>query len=84
MSDCETVRRISGGAVRGYQFDDPKNKEIKLILFDPKDRRYEIRITYKAPIAQSQINAIVASLYFLPKNAPESVPAATVGAKINP
>lgn len=52
---------VATASVRGFQFDSKGGRAIRLLLFDARDRKYEIDLSSKVPLPQPQINAIIAS-----------------------
>lgn len=64
--ESRTIHPISAGTMRGFQFGNASDPVIRLILFDPQDRRYMVVIGRKrgvpSPLTQAEINALVASL----------------------
>jgi len=72
MRDANAVYEISGNGLRGYQLGNPAAApyDVRLVLFDRKDRRYAVllhRSEKNAPfVTQSEVNAIVASIRPIP------------------
>lgn len=61
------VHPVAANSIRGFQFGDPSDETIHLILFDAKDRRYEIFLTPGThPLTQEEINGIIASIHPIP------------------
>jgi hypothetical protein len=71
--DSKAIYELNAGEMRGFQMGDPTAApyEVTLQLFDRNDRRHEISISQygaKKPfLAQSEINAIVASIQLIPQ-----------------
>jgi hypothetical protein len=61
MSSFPTAHPLATAFVRGFQFDDTNDRGTHLLLFDAKDRQYEIDLIDHGSLTQPQINAIVAS-----------------------
>jgi hypothetical protein len=59
--EARSIHAIHGDKVRGFQLGDPRNEDIRLLLFDEHDRCYELTLYPKGLYTQPQINAIVAS-----------------------
>lgn len=57
----QSVHAVASSSIRGFQFDGKNGKHCKLLLFDAKDRQYEIELLGDGSLTQPQINAIVAS-----------------------
>lgn len=74
MHRCRSIHPIAANSLRGFQFDDPDAEVVHLVLFDQRDRKYEITLAHKGSLAavltQSQINAIVESVHPLPTAPP--------------
>jgi hypothetical protein len=60
-SNFPTAHPLATASVRGFQFDGKDRRSVRLLLFDGKDRRYQIDLSSKGSLTQSQTNAIAAS-----------------------
>jgi hypothetical protein len=61
LTNSPTAHPLATASVRGFQFDAMDRGGVRLLLFDTKDRRYEIDLFDNGTLTQPQINAIVAS-----------------------
>jgi hypothetical protein len=80
LGDANTIHRISGKDVRGFQYGDPGLAPflVRLSLFDTLDRQDEIVISgkdvHRPVISQAQINGMVASFVPMPSPVSSSSP----------
>ena len=59
--EARSIYPVAGNSVRGWQFGDAGNPELRLLLFDAQDRQYQIDLSGNGSLTQPQINAVVAN-----------------------
>jgi hypothetical protein len=61
LIDFRSVHPLAATSIRGFQLDRTNGEDFQLLLFDAKNRQYEIDLFGNGTLTQPQINAIVAS-----------------------